>query len=165
MAEATTSSAVQSVLPFGQAQKQTRKSYSRDDKLKIIDYYKANGRNFYKTCKFYDINSKNLYRWLKDGEKIKASKRGSRRVKFDRRAEFPEMEQKLHSEFRELRSKGLKLNMGDGPQEERFKLCQIANIPSLFLLPMALLMTLLMFQQFGFEVHHLDLTSANVLLS
>ena len=32
-----------------------------------------------------------------------------RRMTFDRQAKFPEMEEKLHKEFRELRRKGIKV--------------------------------------------------------
>ena len=109
MAEAA---AVQRTLPFTHApEKKTRRSYTRNEKLEIVAYYKANDRNCYKTCKHFDINSKNLHRWLRDEGKIQSSKRGSRRVKFDRRAEYPEMEEQLHAEFRELRRKGLKVKV------------------------------------------------------
>ena len=97
----------QDTLPCaGAPGKRTRKSYTRDDKLKVISYYNTNGCNAYKTCKFFD---KNLHRWLKDETKLRSSKRGSRRLNFDRRAIYPDMEEKLHSEFRELRRKGLKV--------------------------------------------------------
>ena len=49
----------------------------------------------HKTCKY---NSKNLYRWLKDGSKIRDSKRGSslsRRNKSNQQAEYPAMKEKL----------------------------------------------------------------------
>ena len=99
----------QTYLSSAGSSKKTRKSYSRDEKLKVLSYYNKNDQNAYKTCKYFSINSKNLHRWLKDESKIRASKRGSRRNQFDRRAEYLDMEEKLHSEFRELRRKGLKV--------------------------------------------------------
>ena len=106
---------VQSTLPFAAkpTSSKIRKSYTREEKLKIIAYYRDNNKNCYKTCKFFNINFKNLYRWVKEEDKIKDSKRGRirRRVKFERRAEYPEMEQELYSEFMELRKKGLKIKV------------------------------------------------------
>ena len=61
-------------------EKKTRKSYTRDEKLKVASFYKENGSNLYRTCKEFDLNSKTVLRWIKDEEKIKKSKRGSRLV-------------------------------------------------------------------------------------
>ena len=54
------------------------------------------------------MNTKTVLRWLKDEEKIRGSKKGSKKVKFQRQARFPEMEKRLYLEYRELRKKGMK---------------------------------------------------------
>ena len=43
-----------------------RRSYAREDKLRVLAFYKENRNNLYRTCQKFDINSKNLLRWLKD---------------------------------------------------------------------------------------------------
>ena len=55
-----------------------RKSYTREEKIRVLDFYKQNGRNLYKTCQKFDLNSKNVLRWIKDEGKIRESKRGTR---------------------------------------------------------------------------------------
>jgi transposase-like protein len=61
---------------FGAPLKTTRKSYTREEKLKTVGYYKEN--NLYKTCKQFNLNSKTVLRWVKDEPKIKKSKSGCR---------------------------------------------------------------------------------------
>ena len=48
-------------------------------------------------------------RWIKDDEKIKKSKKGTKRVMFIRSAQFPLMEEQVHAEFRQLRRRGIKI--------------------------------------------------------
>ena len=86
----------------------TRKSYSREEKLKVVGHYYSEGQNLYQTCKRFSLNTKTVLRWLKDEEKIRGSKKGSKRVKFQRQARFPEMEKILYLEYKELRRKGMK---------------------------------------------------------
>ena len=100
--------AVQHVL-VESTSKKGRKSYSREEKLKVVKYYYDNGKNLYQTCKRFSMNSKSVMRWVKDEEKIRGSSKGSKRVKFERRAQYPEMEAKLYMEYKELRKKGLKV--------------------------------------------------------
>lgn len=47
--------------------------------------------------------------WMKDEEKIQGSSKGSKWVKFDTRAQYPNMEVKLYMEYKEIRKKGLKV--------------------------------------------------------
>ena len=61
----------------------TRKSYSREEKLNVTKWYWNNGRNLYQTCKHFDMNSKTVLRWIKDERKIQASSKGRKRVQFD----------------------------------------------------------------------------------
>ena len=48
-------------------------------------------------------------RWIKDEEKIKKSKKGTKRVMFIRSAQFSLMEVQVHAEFRQLRRRGIKI--------------------------------------------------------
>jgi transposase-like protein len=88
-----------------------RKSYSREEKLKIVRYYYASESNLYQTCKAFSLNSKTVKRWIDNEEKIEESKKGSKRVKFARSAQYPEMEERLHTEYKDLRKKGLKVGL------------------------------------------------------
>ena len=38
--------------------KKVRKSYSREEKLKVVKYYHENGKNLYQTCKRFLMSSK-----------------------------------------------------------------------------------------------------------
>ena len=62
------------------------KSYTREEKLKIVNYYYDNRKNLYQMCKKFLQNMKTVQRWLRAEEKIWDSKKGSMRVKFERRA-------------------------------------------------------------------------------
>ena len=55
----------------------------------------------------YELNTKSVIRWVKDEEKIQSNGKGSKHVKFDRKAQYPEMEAKLFLEYKELRKKAL----------------------------------------------------------
>ena len=75
----STSDCEQTSLSFApKAQKATRKSYVREAKLSVIAFYKENRINLYKTCQHFDLNTKNVLRWLKNEKEILESKRGSR---------------------------------------------------------------------------------------
>ena len=50
-----------------------------------------------------------VQRWVKDEDKIKASCKGAKKAKYDRRGEYTDMEHQLHCEHRELRRQGLKV--------------------------------------------------------
>ena len=54
-----------------------RRSYTRDEKLKVVAYYKDHC-NLYKTCQHFNMSTKNVLRWVKQEGKLKNSKRGSR---------------------------------------------------------------------------------------
>ena len=85
--------------------KRSRRSYTREEKIRVVSWYKENDSNLYKTCKKFTLNTKTVMRWIKDEEKIKKSKKGTKRVMFIRSAQFPLMEEQLHAEFRQLRIK------------------------------------------------------------
>ena len=52
--------------------KKTRRSYAKDEKLKVLAFYKEH-KNLYRTCKHFNISTKNVLRWAKDEDKIKNS--------------------------------------------------------------------------------------------
>ncbi len=73
----TLSMAEQRTLTGDLIEKQTRRSYTQEYKLKVISFYKEN-KNLYRTCQRFSISTKNVLRWVKDEDKIKSSKRSSR---------------------------------------------------------------------------------------
>ena len=54
-----------------------RKTYMREEKIRVLAF--CNSCNLYKTCQHFKLNTKNMFRWLKD-EKIGESKRNKVRV-------------------------------------------------------------------------------------
>lgn len=89
--------------------KRTRRSFTREEKLKIVRYYRENDSNLYRTCKQFNLNSRTLKRWVVAEKAIKESKKGRKCVKFRRTAKHPQMEEKLYDHYKELRKKGLKV--------------------------------------------------------
>ena len=87
----------------------TRRSYSREEKLNGTQWYWNNGRNLYQTCKNFDLNSKTVLRWIKYERKIQASRKGRKRVEFDRTLQYPAMEDTLYHEYRSHRLRGVKV--------------------------------------------------------
>ena len=55
------------------------------------------------------MNSRTLTRWIEDERDIRRSKKGSKRVKFKRSSQYPELEEQLYEEYKDLRKKGLKV--------------------------------------------------------
>ena len=99
----------QSTLDDEHSGKGKRKSYTRETKLKVVEYYRAHESNLYKTSKTFQLNTKTVLRWIKDEKKIRDGKKGSKHIKHDRPAMYPDVEEKLRVEYRELRKKGLKV--------------------------------------------------------
>ena len=89
--------------------KATRKSYSREYKLQVVDYYRDPQYSLYVTSKHFDISTKCILRWAKGENKIKKSTKGSKHISHSRAGAHQEMEEILHQEFLELRRKGLKV--------------------------------------------------------
>ena len=87
-----------------------RRSYSREKKLQILKYYHENGRNKYRTCQKFGIAKACLYQWIKNEKNIVDGCKGSKRIQGGGRKPFwPAVEEKLVSQFQELRAKGLKV--------------------------------------------------------
>ena len=87
--------------------RKTRKSYTREYKLEVVRFFREN--NLYQTAKRFSLNTKTVGRWVADEDKIKKSKKASKRVKFDRRCQFPDVEKELYHEYKKLRKQGLKV--------------------------------------------------------
>ena len=58
--------------------KRLRMSYTREYKLEVVKFYQEN--NLYQTAKRFSLNTKMIGRWVSDVEKIKKSKKASKRV-------------------------------------------------------------------------------------
>ena len=87
--------------------KRKRQSYTRERKLEVIAFYHRN--NLYQTSKKFALNTKTVLRWVREEEKIRETKKGSRRVAFEKSAFFPDMEERLYDKYKQLRRKGLKV--------------------------------------------------------
>lgn len=109
--EMTETQTVVQVTLTGESPTRKRKSYTREEKLKVLFFY--HGNNLYQTCKKFDLNSKTVLRWIKDEDKIKKTKKGRKRVQFQRSSQYPEMETRLHEEYKDLRKKGLKVSIAN----------------------------------------------------
>ncbi len=86
----------------------SRKSYTREEKIGILNFY-HDGNTQYRTCKEFNLNTRTLERWIKNEQKIRGSKRGTRKMGSGRQAFYPDMEAELYKQFSELRVKGLKV--------------------------------------------------------
>ena len=79
-----------------ESHKRTRKSYTREQKLDVLRWhFSLNGQNLYHTCQQFSLNTKTVLWWVKDEVKdwnmIYNSKKGRKRVQFQRAAEHPDM--------------------------------------------------------------------------
>ena len=86
-----------------------QKSYTWEEKLKMVHYYYHNGRNLYQTWKKLSQTIKTVQQWVQAKTKIRDSKKGRMRVKVKMRVQHPEMQEKLYSEYKELKKKGAKV--------------------------------------------------------
>ena len=100
---------VQTTLDGQPPDKRRRKSYTRETKLKVVEFYYSRQKNLYQTSKHFELNTKTVLRWVKDEEKIRHSRKGSKHAKHDRPAKYPDVEERLYREYRGLRRKGLKV--------------------------------------------------------
>ena len=86
-----------------------RRNYTREEKLKVTQWYWNNDQNLYQTCKKFDLNSRTVLSWIKDERKIKDSRKGCKYVEFDRTSQYPAMEVTLYKEYWNLRERGIKI--------------------------------------------------------
>ena len=84
--------------------------FSREKQLQVLKFYYESGSNKYKTCQRFGIHKGSLIQWIRKEEKIQKGKKGSKRITGGSRKPFwPDVEEKLVAEFKELRQKGLKV--------------------------------------------------------
>ena len=87
-----------------------RLSYTREEKLHVLKFYRESGDNKYKTCQRFGVPKASLYRWIECEDEIRKSREGSKRIEGGgRRAFWPDVEERLAAEFKELRQKGQNL--------------------------------------------------------
>ena len=88
-----------------------RVSYTREDKLHVLKFYHESGESKYKICQRFGVPKSSFYHWIDCEDEIKKSREGSKRVGSGRRrrAFWPDAEEKLAAEFKELRQKSRKL--------------------------------------------------------
>ena len=89
------------------ASKVKRKSYTREFKLQLVQFYWE--INLYQTAKWFSLNTKTIGRLVGDAVKIKKSKKASKQVKFVRKCQFPDIEEELYHEYKNLRKQSLKV--------------------------------------------------------
>lgn len=84
-----------------------RNSYTRERKLYILNYFRENGENKYKTCKEFNLNSKTLSTWIKEEDKILQMPVGKRANRY-RLPRYPDVEESLYGEYLKQKQKGYK---------------------------------------------------------
>lgn len=78
-----------------------RKSYTREEKLHVLDWYNKHGKNKYRTCKIFGLNTRMLGKWVKAEEKIRCSRRGAMKVGSGRKPFWKDMEDELYLQYLE----------------------------------------------------------------
>ena len=82
-----------------------RNSYTRETKLHILNYFRKNGENKYKTCKEFNLNSKTLSTWIKEEDKILQMPAGKRANRY-RLPRYPDVEESLYGYYLEQKQSG-----------------------------------------------------------
>ena len=85
--------------------KQTRRAFSREFKLSVVQWFHSNNKNVLQTSNHFKIDRKQLRTWIKAEKKIRKQKSKSMNER-GRKAYFPRMEEKLVQQFKEQRKKG-----------------------------------------------------------
>ena len=95
----------EALLQRGDRPKKRRKSYSREFKLDIAKFY----RRIYQTARRFSLITKTVLQWVKDEDVIKESKKGSNHKQLRRLPLYPEIEERLYHEYKNLRKKRIKV--------------------------------------------------------
>ena len=85
--------------------KASRRSFTREFKLSVIQWFHSHNKNILQTASYFKIDRKLVRQWMRNEEKIRKQKRNSKGVR-GRKAMFPLLEEKLLDEFTERRSQG-----------------------------------------------------------
>lgn len=83
-----------------------RRSYTREIKINVVNFFNENGQNYSETSRHFDIPRKNIQSWVKGFGRILSSNVKSRRCG-SLHSKFPELEQKLYNEFKLMRDNGM----------------------------------------------------------
>ncbi|XP_014662550.1 PREDICTED: uncharacterized protein LOC106805471 [Priapulus caudatus] len=95
-------------------QRNVRKSYTREEKLQVLDWYQRNGRNKYRTAKMFGMNIRTLSKWVHAEDAIRRSRHGSMKAGSGRRPYWPDMEQRLHALYKEEEAGRRRRRQGGG---------------------------------------------------
>ena len=82
-----------------------RKSFCKEFKLKVANWYFGNEKKINQTASNFKINQKQVRNWLKDEEKIRPLKRLKKTCRYGK-AKFPVMETELCTKFLDMRKEG-----------------------------------------------------------
>ena len=83
-----------------------RKSYAREFKLTVVTWFHENGKNVHQTLQHFNLDRKQVRKWVKAEEKIRKQKLNAKRPCRVWKARFPEAEKQLHDEFLKMCSEG-----------------------------------------------------------
>ena len=89
-----------------QGSPQDFRSYTREFKLKALEWYETNGRNISATARQFKVAPKRIREWESLKEHIQNQAGGCRSKGRGRSSFFPLMEKQLHKEFRQQRLEG-----------------------------------------------------------
>ena len=87
-----------------------RQFFSRDKKLAVLTWHRKNNASKGETARHFSLPHHNyVSHWLAQEDQLRQHSRNTRCIGSGRRADWPELEQQLHGEFKEQRAKGLKV--------------------------------------------------------
>ena len=89
--------------------KATRRAFDREFKLQVVKEYHESGKNIAKTARKFEIYRKQVRAWVKKEEQIRRQKYKSKAHGRGCNSKYPLMEDKLYSEFLQLRKDGRKV--------------------------------------------------------
>ena len=74
----------------------TRKSYSREFKLRAVRWYYANGENKAQTARQWKVDRRRIREWIAKEHTIRASAQHTKKIKCGRKELYPTAEERLH---------------------------------------------------------------------
>ena len=89
--------------------KASRRAFDREFKLQVVKEYHESGKNIAKTARKFEIDRKQVRAWVKKEEQIREQKYKSRAHGRGCNSKYLLMEDKLYSEFLQLRKDGRKV--------------------------------------------------------
>ena len=89
--------------------KASRRAFDREFKLQVVKEYHESGKNIAKTARKFEIDREQVRAWVKKEEQIRGQKYKSKAHGRGCNSKYPLMEDKLYSEFLQLRKDGRKV--------------------------------------------------------